>query len=397
MTDPYSAPMVFSSGDMAEKEPSDVELCDIDNFKNYKRSRFDEVESYRQVGHVGSGGFGNCLLLQKKSNKTLRVCKVQRRPKGVLEPLEIEILRDILYDHPRIIRLHEAIMRTNTMQLYFDYYSDGDLFKLMFRYHQEWQAVPESFIWHSLLQLSEGLAYIHHGADRRINGGPPPDWQPIIHGDIKPENIFLAPSQDHHGYPSLVLGDFGFATIDEAPVAGTWKWQPPELPMTSMKADVWALGAVIHALAHDGQPPLRPCPPGMDHRQFYMWPGAREPMSLLAGYSTELHDLVIHGTLEFNPYARYSSLEVLQCVAVEVELGVASDIGWEPLIGPDFSAKTYDENGVTERTSTVSSNMSPQEVDPMVLCDDATETSSRTEVTEVSEYTGKYGTYACIS
>lgn len=367
---------------LADKTSSGVKVCETEDVRDYKRSRFDEVDSYEQVGHVGSGGYGNCLLLQKRANMTLRVCKIQKRSRGISQPLEIELLRDILYDHPRIVRLHEAIMHTNTMQLYFDYYPGGDLFHLMVRYFENWQIVPESFIWHCFLQMSEGLAYIHHGYDHRQLCGPPPTskWQPIIHGDIKPENIFLGPpTPDSHGYPSLVLGDFGLATVDEGCVSGTWKWQPPELPMTSKKADVWALGAVIHALAHDGCPPLRPRPDNMAWRDFYRWPGARQPMSLLGNYSDELHNLVIYGTLEFYPQARYSSLEVLQCVIDETEFGVASDMGREPLIGMDgldFSSKTYDENGVTERT-TVSSDedfresepTSLQELEPMVYCD----------------------------
>ena len=384
--------MVFSSDDMADKVSSDrflvpdkmpsfVELCETEDFnvRNLKRSRFDEVESYKQVGHVGSGGFGNCLLLQKRSNMTLRVCKIQKRRKSTSALLEIKILRDVLHGHPRIVALHEAIIHTNTMQLYFDYYPGGDLFKLMVRYCDEWENVPESFIWHAFLQISEGLAYMHHGYDRRLNYGPPPasDWGPIIHGDIKPENIFLGPpTPDSHGYPSLVLGDFGLASGKETNRAGTWKWQPPELPVTSKAADVWALGAVIHALAHDGRPPMRPCPPGMQKCDFYRWPGAREPMSLHGLYSDELHDIVVNGTLEFNPDARPSSLDVLKCVVVEVELGVASDMGWEPLIGTKTSAKTYDENGVTENT-TVSSDgnfgsvdaTDLQELEPMVCCD----------------------------
>lgn len=367
--------MVLSSEEMAEKVSSTVKLCETKNVRDYKRSRFDELESYKQVGHVGSGGYGNCLLLQKRSNMTLRVCKIQKRTKDISLPFEVEILRDILDDHPRIVRLHDAITHTNTMQLYFDYYPGGDLFKLMARYFEDWQGVPESFIWHCFLQISEGLAFMHHGYDRRQLGGPPPasDWQPIIHGDIKPENIFLGPpTPDSHGYPSLVLGDFGLATMDEIPFPGTWKWQPPELPMTSKKADVWALGAVIHALAHEGRAPLRHRPDGMHPHDFYRWPGARQPMSLLGNYTTELHELVIHGALEFNPQARPSSLEVLQCVVVEVDLGVASDMGWEPLLGPEVSAKTYDENGVTEDKVSSSDEsfhtadpMSLQEIEPM--------------------------------
>ena len=366
---------------LAGKTSSVVKLCEIGKVRDYKRSRFDEVESYKEVGHVGSGGYGNCLLLQNRSNMALRVCKIQKRSKSKWEPLEVEILRDVLHDHPRIVRLHEAIMHTNTMQLYFDYYPGGDLFNLMVRYFEDWQAIPESFIWFCFLQISEGLAYIHHGYDRSIYGPPPSEWQPIIHGDIKPENIFLGrPTPDSHGYPSLVLGDFGLATIDEGYVSGTWKWQPPELPMTSKKADVWALGAVIHALAHEGRAPLRPCPAGMPHHDFVRWPGAREPTSLLGLYSDELHDVVIHKALEFEPQARYSSLEVLQCVVDEVELGVASDMEWEPLIGSNGSSKTYDENGVTENTTdntAASSEHNPWEseamdlegVEPMVCCE----------------------------
>ena len=342
---------------------------EVDSVRNLKRSRFDEVESYKQVGHVGSGGYGNCLLLQKRSNTTLRVCKIQKRRKDVnSEPLEIEILRDILHDHPRIVRLHEAIMHTHTMQLYFDYYAGGDLFGVIAGYFEECLAIPESFIWHCFLQLAEALAFIHHGYDRRQLGGPPPasEWQPIIHGDIKPENIFLGPpTNDSHGYPSLVLGDFGLATIDECPVPGTWKWQPPELPMTSKKADVWALGAVIHALALDGHPPLLPRPEWMHPCDFYRWPVARSPMSLLGVYSTELHNIVVHGTLQLDPRARYSSLEVLQCVVDEVELGVASDMECEPLIGPDNPPPIYDENGITIENE-VSSDF--QEMGKMDLC-----------------------------
>ena len=355
----------------ADKVPIDAIIPQLASVKDLKRSRFDEVESYTQVGHVGSGGYGNCLLLQKKSNQTLRVCKVQKRIKEVSEPLEIEILRDIINDHPRIVRLHEAITHTHTMQLYFDYYPGGDLFQLNARYVENWEPVPESFLWHCFLQLSEALAYIHHGYDRRQISGPPSEseWQPIIHGDVKPENVFLGPpTEDSHGYPSLVLGDFGLATISECPVPGTWKWQPPELPISSTKADVWALGAIIHSLAHDGRPPLRPRPQWMPHRDFFRWPEAREPISFLGAYSTELHNLVIYGALEFDPEFRFSSLQVLHNAIYEVEVGVASYMHWEPVIGPDYKPKTYDENGVTER-----SNVNPvedcQEMENMDLCE----------------------------
>ena len=346
----------------------DVKHHMTEKVKHFRRSRFDEVENYKQVGHVGSGGFGNCFLLQKRSNLTLHVCKVQKRSKDVSEePLEIELLRDILCDHPRIVRLHEAITHTDKMQLYFDYYPGGDLFGVIARYHMMAEAIPESFIWHTFLQFSEALAYIHYGYDRRVNA-PVLCWEPIIHGDIKPENVFLGPpTADSRGYPSIVLGDFGLATVHERPVPGTWMWQPPELPMSSKKADCWALGAVIHALAHDGRPPLGHRPECMNPFDFARWPAARQPTSLLGAYSAELHDLVIHGALQFDPQARWSSLEMLYCVIDEVELGVASDMDLEPLIDDELANKTFDENGVTEKT-TVCPDDPIQSKNTMDLC-----------------------------
>lgn len=380
MTSSVSTSMVFSSDEMAQSvcqssadmTSSDIMICGTDDVRNFKRSRFDEIESYRQVGHVGSGGYGNCLLLQNRSNMTLRVCKIQKRSKStksISEPLEIEILRDILNDHPRIIRLHDAIMHTNTMQLYFDYYPGGDLHKVMAHYVLNWLEFPESFIWHAFLQITEGLAYIHHGYDRRQiydSRSASHIWQPIIHGDVKPENIFIGPPISDNGYPSLVLGDFGLATVDEQFVSGTWKYQPPELPATSKKADVWALGAVIHALAHDGRPPLLSRPDCIAHGDWYRRPEVRAPISLLGKYSTELHNLVMHGTLEFDPVARYSSLEVLQCIVDEIEFGAASDMECEPLLGSKDLEKTYDENGVTEN-ATESPDVSMQGTDPVSL------------------------------
>ena len=364
----YNTCPAFGSIEPAKNVAPDVKLHNSDKVKQFTRSRFDEVETYKQVGHVGSGGFGNCFLLQKRSDPSLVVCKVQKRSKDISqEPLEVEILRDIICDHPRIVRLHEAITHTHNMQLYFDYYPGGDLFNIIARYHEMQEAMPEKFIWHVFLQLSEGLAYIHHGYDRRVNV-PVLSWEPIIHGDIKPENVFLGPpTADTHGYPSIVLGDFGLATIHQRPVPGTWMWQPPELPMSSKKADCWALGSVIHALAH-GRPPLGPRPKGMDPHDFHRWPAARQPTSLLGAYSTELHDLVIHGALQFDPETRYSSLELLYCVIDEVELGVASDMELEPLIDADLATKTFDENGVTEKTS-VCTDEDFLEMDTMDLCE----------------------------
>lgn len=131
-----------------------------------RRSPFGEIYAYKQIRQIGKGGFGNCFLLERKIDKALRVCKVQYRAPCFEhggyeeEPLEVSILRDILPRHERILQLHEVIVQTHTVQLYYDYCAGGDLSNIIQRYNDQWLQIPDTFMWHAYLQLSEALAYI---------------------------------------------------------------------------------------------------------------------------------------------------------------------------------------------------------------------------------------------
>ena len=130
------------------------------------RSSFGEVYAYKEIKQIGKGGFGNCYLLQRKIDGAERVCKVQRRRiaygTGNYEnlPLEVSILHDILPKHDRIIELHEVVTQTHNMQLYFDFCEGGDLTSIINRYYANWLEIPETFMWHALLQLSEAVAFL---------------------------------------------------------------------------------------------------------------------------------------------------------------------------------------------------------------------------------------------
>ena len=94
----------------------------------------------------------------------------------------------------------------------------------------------------------------------------------------------------------------------------TIQWQPPELPVTSLKADVWCVGAVLHALAHEGNPPIGPLPDGAFNDE-YAWdawcekPISRDPIPFYGVYSEHLHDCVFK-TLEFDPIKRCNSIQM---------------------------------------------------------------------------------------
>ena len=130
------------------------------------RSAFGELYAYKEIKQIGRGGFGNCFLLERKSDGAQRVCKVQERRWSRSQddyealPLEVGILRDILPQHERIIQLHEVVTQTHNVQLYFDYCEGGDLAGIISRYYANWLEVPETFMWHALRQLSEAIAFL---------------------------------------------------------------------------------------------------------------------------------------------------------------------------------------------------------------------------------------------
>ena len=203
-------------------------------------------------------------LVYKRHRKTeLRVCKAALPEENSQQaPKEVRILMDVLPRHERLCAILDYFPAPENVFL-MEFYDGGDLEGLAERYRQNDEFFPESFLWHLLFQGAEGLAYIHHGRDQIAV--PKHKWRPVIHADIKPENIFLQwrpgcnPDTD---YPDIKLGDFGISIIveertDKPPyvyTGGTEAWRPPEQPLVTFKADVWSLGAVIHYLCHGNEP-----------------------------------------------------------------------------------------------------------------------------------------------
>ncbi|KAL1644938.1 hypothetical protein SLS58_004009 [Diplodia intermedia] len=103
--------------------------------------------------------------------------------------------------------------------------------------------------------LAGALAYCHFGI--RTPNDPLPNWDAIIHKDMKLENVFLRPSAAAPGGLVSILGDFGWATNERAEHAllrrprgaprspGDPNWLPPEAPRITEKSDVWGLAAVV--------------------------------------------------------------------------------------------------------------------------------------------------------
>lgn len=339
--------------------------------QDLQRSRFNEKDAFKELNEVGAGSNGRCVLLKRKCDQALRVCKIAKRIKVRKnecedeyedKPLEASILLDVLPKHDRILCLYDALVQPRTVQLYYEYYSQGDLHDVIQRHEENSVYIPETFMWHAYLQLSEALAFLHTGYDQRVCYSVPANWRPVIHGDLKPANIFLSPPDASspnplcREYPSLVIGDFGLATLKECNRVGTLLYQPPELPATTRKADVWALGSIMHKMAHYEEP-ISPFPAHFpntyENVMGWCWsPQSRAPKPLPESYSPELHDCVFE-TFTRDPRGRIDSLSLFKKVqdVFSTVIMPSVEMNIEPLVPMGLEDKYYDENGVTLQAS----------------------------------------------
>lgn len=172
--------------------------------------------------------------------------------------LEREILLLEVLRHQSVVGFVDACITDTVprqMSLYMEYCDLGSLQKMIkrytdhnnARYHKQQHPlhVPEAFIWHVLHSLASALQYLHYGIAGNDRRDPPcpkslTEWPPILHRDIKPDNILLRtapgastlhkdPSQpavyphwpfndeDPEGgdrtYPKVVLADFVSAVL----------------------------------------------------------------------------------------------------------------------------------------------------------------------------------------
>ena len=296
------------------------------------RPLFAKTDEDKEVllGLLGEGGNGQVHLVREKTSSELMACKILKSKNSLDQ--EVHILADVLPSHDRILQFRKFLVTPLTTQVYYDYCDGGDLDAFTANYLSHRFPIPESFIWHCFLELSEAVAFLHYGYNRHVPERTPPstEWRTVIHRDIKPANILLRLPADRRpsytrSYPSLVLADFGHACLmprtglmGRDDLAGTLAWNPPESPPWSPAGDIWAVGAVISAMATDGTPPIFPFPPDWPRtdkniKYWHLSPEARDPRKLArspGSYSRDLQGLLSF-LLRMDPRTRPSALRLV--------------------------------------------------------------------------------------
>ncbi|RKP02987.1 hypothetical protein CXG81DRAFT_4810, partial [Caulochytrium protostelioides] len=205
------------------------------------------MDAYEPLELIGSGSFGVIRKVRRKSDQKVLACKeidyrkMSEKEKKQLVS-EVNILRELR--HPNIVRYYERYVDRENCLIYIlmEYCEGGDLAAIIKRCKSEEKRIPEDIIWNLFVQLLHAVNECHHGRAH----------PPILHRDIKPDNVFLDAAQN------VKLGDFGLSRVIDSPengyaqtYVGTPFYMSPELVNEScynIKSDIWALGCLIFEL-----------------------------------------------------------------------------------------------------------------------------------------------------
>jgi hypothetical protein len=255
---------------------------------------------YVTVALIGRGGMGEVWSAQDTDLDRLVALKfLTSETLAGLDPQQItrEAKAASALNHHGIVTIHEVVQSGSTTALVMELVEGKPLREVCGK------PMPVPEVLAIGLQIAEALAAAHASG--------------TIHGDIKPENIFLRP--DHY----VKLLDFGLArkvttetiALGTSPVLGTLRYMSPEQaraePLTPA-SDVFSLGLVLYELLTGRH--AFPATSPLDTAQGILEKEAVPPSSLRPYISARL-DLLVRAMLAKEPSARPSAAIIEQTLS----------------------------------------------------------------------------------
>lgn len=278
-------------------------------------------------------------------------CSWSKTPDGKSVPMEVKTMFDLRgrlgSEYVLKIINWRMSMKDRFYRIYTEYAPLGDLLDITSSCVNAKSTVPEPFVWH----ISECLTIVGLLLERgEMERNPLSDWKPIVHRDLKLDNVFLdQPSKTRFcRYPTPKVGDFGpavYAPTDTPRVseyyntAGTPDNFPVEQHRTlssrvvSSKSNVWGVGNIAGSLIWQTV--------GYDNLNFGSQPGGLSEPSFndfqTRSYSEELRALILH-CMRYDQDDRPDFPTLLRMIRKARRAGLDRGLGDEPFDGGRWTA-----------------------------------------------------------
>ena len=215
-----------------------------------KHPAMPPAERYQLLRYISHERNGSVNLSRDLQSRTLVAVKTVIHTQTGTAPPEVRILQH-LSPHKNLIQVLSFFghpCKEDWTRIVFEHCEMGDLQGYLSEMGTT--VPPEPILWHVLSEVSSGLNHIH--------------LRQIVHGDLKLSSILmrLPPALDpgfksgNPRFPVLKIADFGNAVLRprhdiSRSHLSTWSYCAPESDQHFGPAtDVWALGCMIHQLAH---------------------------------------------------------------------------------------------------------------------------------------------------
>ena len=248
---------------------------------------------------LGKGAFGSVTIVKRKEDqkiyamKRVKIGRLSQKEK-LNSFNEVRILASI--EHKNIIGYKEAFFddKSKTLNIVMEYADGGDLNTQIKEIKQKKLFFEEKQIWSTLIQILEGLNYLHKSS--------------IIHRDLKSANIFLTKDG------IVKIGDLNVSKILTKMVTtntqtGTPYFASPEIwndQPYDYKCDIWSVGCIIYEMA-SLHVPFR----GVSMQNLYKNVLRGIYQQIPFRYSDDLKQ-IIKSILVVNPEKRPSAKELLE-------------------------------------------------------------------------------------
>ncbi|PGH01973.1 CAMK protein kinase [Blastomyces parvus] len=238
---------VYMAVSMKHKKQLACKIIDLGNLRKrlqlIKRGKHTELRAPRPAAEVDVEEETEKVKYWAERRQEILAIEAKLR----VYEREVDILKDL--DHPNIIRLEQVIRGENTMYIFQELVTAGDLFSFL-EYKQFNLSDSEAAV--IVRQVALAIRYLH-----RNN---------VVHRDIKPDNVLMTSLSNG---ARVVLTDFGCARRLENESCrmktsiGTFEYTAPEVPQSASSGkgrgytkavDMWSLGCLTVVLLTGGSP-----------------------------------------------------------------------------------------------------------------------------------------------